>query len=52
MITVDTKDKYLSEMKKKLDDNMLVTEKHLTELRMAKDLEIGKIRMLGLEVCT
>jgi len=50
MLTVDTKDKYLSEMKKKLDDNMLVTEKHLTELRMATDLEMGKIRMLGLEV--
>ena len=44
----------LSDMKHKLEDDIVVTEKHLAELRMATDkkteVEMGKTRRLGLEV--
>ena len=50
----DNKEKSLSDIKQKLENNILVTEKHLAELRMATDkkleIEMGKTRRLGLEV--
>ena len=54
MRKADDKENSLSEMKEKLENNILVTEKHLAELRMATDkkleIEMGKTRRLGLEV--
>ena len=54
MRKADNKEKSLSDMKQKLENNILVTEKHLAELRMATDkkleIEMGKTRRLGLEV--
>lgn len=47
-------EKFLSDMKQKLENNILKTEKNLSELRMATDkkleIEMGKTRKLGLEV--
>ena len=54
MWEADNKDKSLRDMKQKLENNILMTEKHLAELRMATDkkleIEMGKTRRLGLEV--
>ena len=54
MRKADNKEKSLSDMKQKLENNILMTEKHLAELRMATDkkleIEMGKTRRLGLEV--
>ena len=54
MREADNKDKSLRDMKQKLENNILITEKHLAELRMATDkkleIEMGKTRRLGLEV--
>lgn len=54
MWEADNKDKSLRDMKQKLENNILMTEKNLAELRMATDkileIEMGKTRRLGLEV--
>jgi hypothetical protein len=54
MRKADDKEKSLSDMKQKLENNILLTEKHLAELRMATDkkleIEMGQTMRLGLEV--
>ena len=54
MCKVENKVEVIGDMKQKLEEDIVVTEKQLSELRMVtqkdSEMELGKARRLGLEV--